>query len=68
MPRSIANISSIFFSSAFTAINVLRFWSTSSKLNSAVSTLSLPASMREKSRMSLMMPSKCSPAWAIFVT
>ena len=56
------NTSSSFFSLALCPISVLTLPSTSSTQNGMVSIVSAPASIFEKSRMSLMMPSNDTPA------
>ena len=55
---SMSNTSSNPFSDAFSEIRLLTFSSTLSRSNSTLSTDNLPASIFEKSRISLMMPRK----------
>jgi hypothetical protein len=56
------------FSCAFCAVSVVTEAITSSSLNSVVSMFSLPASIFEKSRMSLITPSREMPALWILPT
>ena len=59
MDGSISNINSSSLADALSAIRLLTFARTFSRSKSIVSTVSLPASIFEKSRMLLMMPSRC---------
>ncbi len=54
------------FSETFCPTKVETLSSTSSSQKGTCSTVSLPASIFEKSRMSLMMPSNREPEWLIF--
>ena len=64
----ISNKSSIFFSSVLIPIRLARLSNTSSSLNSISSISSFPASILEKSRISLIMPNNDSAERCTFST